>query len=122
VNGEEQSAPAQFINTVDQKIYDSILLLNSKLKGLLLEIQTKKEALMHSNDVAFAEKKQNLNTLAEEVNKALMGMDSLVNMVASDELISDQDKTEVSDSAGMSELFQLLIGGAQKITEIEAKF
>lgn len=119
VSGEEQNRGATFINSVDQKTHDSILLLDRKLKGLLSEIQTKKESIVHVNDAATLEQKKNLTVLYEEITRALAGMDALVNMVVGDEATAKRVKE--SNPLQMTELCQVLIEGAQKITEIEEK-
>jgi hypothetical protein len=119
VSDMEQHRGVTFINSVDQKTHDSILLLDNKLKGLLLEIEKKKESIEHVNDEATVKQKANLSVLYDEITRALAGMDDLVNMVVGDEMTAK--RVNEANGLQMTELCQVLIEGAKKITEIEEK-
>lgn len=74
--------PSTFIDIVDKGMHDSILRLYQKLKGIKAEIEVKLKNLAIDES---ATKKQNLASLQEEVDRALDSIDSIVNLVISDE-------------------------------------
>lgn len=73
--------PAVQIQNVDKETHDNIMRLNQKLKGLQVEIEAKMEALaMEPANSQTDERRQRLQTLAEEVQKAIDAIKTLVSM------------------------------------------
>lgn len=83
---DEKKGSAVQIQNVDKETHDNIMRLNQKLKGLQVEIEAKMEALaMEPADEQTEARQERLQTLAEEVQKAIQGIKTLVNMTTGPE-------------------------------------
>ncbi|MDI1352838.1 MAG: hypothetical protein PSV35_08780, partial [bacterium] len=86
-----------------------------KLKGLHAEIASK----LHSYALSDEDNKEaieKLNSVAQEINKAINGIDTLVNLVNNPE---DANQASLRDPLRMAEFKQDLVVNLEKITKIQ---
>ena len=80
-----------FINAVDKEVYQSVLRLSQKLRGLQAEIEAKIEALSLETDQTLASQSQaQLTALAEEVKKVLATIKRLLHLAADEDAPTGQ--------------------------------
>lgn len=82
-----------FSDEVDDAIQDSILNLDQKLKGLLSEIEIKKELISPLHDASTIEHQKYLLSFSLEIKKALASMDAVVEIITKDANKNDAAKT-----------------------------
>ena len=106
------------INVVDKETHDSVLRLDQKLKGLLVEIEAKIEALSHETDQTLvSERRARLLTLSDEVKKALVNIKQLVSLVVGKDAIVDTLHPDDLD-----DLRQIVGDGLDKINHFKEVF
>lgn len=118
--GEQQEESSTFINAVDRDMHDSIMRLDQKLKGLQAEINAKIQATLGDNDKTVADRRQQLNALSDEVDKAIDSIKALVNMVISDEL-SDSQFVQMNQEE-LESLRQIFKDNIDKISKLKEQF
>jgi hypothetical protein len=78
-------------NAVDKGTHDDVIRLDQKLKGLLVEVQTKIDALEHETNQSVVNKRlTQLTTLSGEVEKALVNIKQLVGLVVGEDTNASQ--------------------------------
>ncbi len=80
-----QSIPPTQFEAADSDSLSEIVSLNQNLRELQMELASKLASLDASSDADEKLQKKHLATLAEEVERALLGIDEVVNMVATEE-------------------------------------
>ncbi len=115
MSSDKQDTPSTFLDAVDEDTRASVLKLNQKLAKLKTEINAKLEAL-DEDDEASSTQKEQLLTLADEVEKALEGITDLTTMVVSDEMTSDEFLKTNQDE--LEAFRDMLEANARKITKI----
>ncbi len=80
-----QSIPPTQFEAADSDSLSEIVSLNQNLRELQMELASKLASLDTSSDADEKLQKKHLSTLAEEVERALLGIDEVVNMVATEE-------------------------------------
>ena len=118
---DEQPTPSKFINAVDKEMHDSILRLDQKHKGLLAEIQVKKESMaLEKTDEVIENRKKHLLILEDEVSQAIESIRTLVNMTVSEEL-SDEEFNAINQE-NLESLRQVFDDNIDKITKLQKAF
>lgn len=107
------------IDSMDLGLRDNILRLDRKLKGLRAEIAAKLESPFLAEEEIRDEYVQKLSVVADEVDAAIFGIETLVNLVSS----QDQEMTNAfMQSEEMRKFSEMISTNLEKITEISAKF
>lgn len=115
------SKKSRFISVVDKETHDGVLRLDQKLKGLLVEIESRVEALSHESDETLREPQQaQLVILSEEVKKALVNIKQLVNLVVGENVAPETFEQLHQDD--MDDFRQLVKDSLDKISELKDHF
>lgn len=85
-----QKNESKFINVVDKDTRHNILTLNQKLKGLKGEIEAKIDD-MSLNQEASPEEVTRLSVLLNDVDTAIDGIKSIVDMVITEHGVSEEE-------------------------------
>lgn len=117
MNTENQ--PYSLINSMDSDLRENIIRLDQKLKGLRAEINAKLENPFLAEEEVRDEYVQKLSVISDEVNAAIVGIETLVHLVSS----QDQEITnKFLQSEEMRKFSEMISENLEKITEIRAKF
>ncbi len=117
MNTEKQSY--SLLGNMDRGLRENIIRLDQKLKGLRAEIAAKLESPFVVEEDIRDEYVQKLSVISEEINAAIGGIETLVNLVSSE----DQEMTnQFLQSEEMQKFSEMISDNLEKITEIKAKF
>ncbi|KTC97793.1 hypothetical protein [Legionella erythra] len=106
--------PAVQIQNVDKETHDNIMRLNQKLKGLQVEIEAKMDAMALEPATPEAEeKRKRMQTLADEVKKAIDAIKTLVSMTTGPEQYGFKD----DDLHSFSEMLKDSVDQLSRIRE-----
>ena len=103
-----------FINKVDGQTREQIIQLDQKLRMARAEIEAKLASIELYNDSKVAKYKDALLDVQQEINAALEGISSLVNMVVEPELEETLFQAETIDN-----LRQMLSKNLEKVSTIK---
>lgn len=117
MNTENQSY--SLLDNMDRSLRENIIRLDQKLKGLRAEIEAKLERPFLFAEESRDESVQKLSVISEEINAAIAGIESLVNLVSSqDKAITNQ----FLQSEEMQKFGEMISENLEKIAEIKANF
>jgi hypothetical protein len=118
-NTQDQSK--LLINNIDRGLRDNIMRLDQKLKGLRAEIEAKiQNSFLYEDDKTRDEYVKKLSTVSREVTAAIKGIETLVNLVATDE--DAEEQTAFLQGEGMRQFSEMIAENLEKISEIKTNF
>ncbi|MCL9685168.1 hypothetical protein [Legionella maioricensis] len=118
-NTENQSK--LLINNMDRSLRENIIRLDQKLKGLRAEIDAKlQNSFVYEDNNSRDEYVKKLSTVSKEVTAAIKGIETLVNLVATDE--DAEEQIAFLQGEGMQQFSEMIAESLEKITEIKTSF
>ncbi|MDI9819775.1 MULTISPECIES: hypothetical protein [unclassified Legionella] len=115
---DEAHTESTFLEAVDKDLQGNILRLEQKLKGLQAEISAKLHAISLDAE-SSQEQKERLLTLANEVDRAVNSLQTLVNMVIADDL-SNEEFLQINHDS-LEDLREMFKDSADKISNLKEK-
>lgn len=119
MNAGTQNEPQLFINDLEQDARQNIIKLDQKLRGLRAEVEAKLHALTLNKEESTEENSQGLTALLAEIDKAIQAMDTLVNLIVTE----DQElKNNYFQSDEMRQFNKMVSDNLERIIEIKNEF
>lgn len=119
MDSNEQNQPQMSMKNLDNDTRENILKLDQKLRGLRAEIEAKLERpSLYSGDnpQEFLDK---LVIVSKEINDAINGIDTLVNLINSN---SDTESMSFHTEEEIRDFSEMIATNLEKITEIKKEF
>lgn len=107
------------VSAITQETHENVLRLNQKLRGLLVEIEAKLEASELEPDNALNQaRKQQMQALHTEVNKALTSIKTLVSVMTGNQASQFLNLSEEE----LSSFRDLIKESVEKISKMKEEF
>jgi hypothetical protein len=108
------------VSELDRDARENILLLDQKLRGLRAEIEAKLLRPSFYSEENFQKYLVKLNSISEEINAAINGLDTLIKLINSED--SEQQSLSFKNDEEMRQFCVDISTSLNEITEIKKEF